>query len=95
MSRIHKSAKHRTTSDTPDSESQADGTAADAPRGETQAQPAPTEGVENAGAIPSCKGPPLNDTFGEAGDPYGRGNLEIPDTIIKKKKKRKRDEEAA
>lgn len=122
MSRINKSPKHGTTNDTPESESQADGTAANAPRGETKAQPsgyrgdnpatagkqssparshmpenrqkairpsAPiegTEGVENAGPIPSGKGSPLNDTFGEAGDPFGRGNLEIPDMIVHEQK---------
>jgi hypothetical protein len=104
MSRINKSPKHGTTHDTPQSESQPDGTGADAPRGETQAHPGPginpltqTKGtgrVENAGPHPSAKGSALSDTFGEAGDPYGRGNLEIPDKTISQHK-RKRDEDAA
>ena len=63
--------KHSTTGDTPKSQSQADGTAADAPRGETQAK-----------SDPSTKGTSLSDTFGEAGDPYGRGTLEVPETVV-------------
>ena len=129
MSKIRKSPQHGTTNDAPDtpqSSSQPDGTAADAPRGETQAR-APQQ-TESAGAEaesrrphaenrtaagkssapvnsqtsenrqstinPSAttqsteidrattKGSPLSDTFGEAGDPHGRGNLEIPDQTV-------------
>lgn len=54
---------------TPKSQSQADGTAADAPRGETQPQSDTFD-------------PSLSDTFGEAGDPYGRGTLEVPEMVI-------------
>jgi hypothetical protein len=141
MAKIDKSPKHGTTNETPESQSQADGTAASAPRGETQAQPAgphggnpatagkqdaqlssetpenregrlnpsaPTQGTEIDHA--ATKGAPLNDTFGEAGDPHGRGNLEVPDTVVDSgpqptatkpgtegagNLKRKRDEEAA
>lgn len=102
MTDINKSPKHGTTNDTPKSQSQPDGTAAEAPRGETQAQPsgphggnpatagnkdqrqlnpsATTESTEISNA--QTKGSPLNDTFGEAGDPHGRGNLEIPDQTV-------------
>jgi hypothetical protein len=37
----------------------------------------------------------LNDTFGEAGDPHGRGNLEVPDTVVDSERKKRKDEEAA
>jgi hypothetical protein len=53
----------------PKSQSQADGTAADAPRGETQPQ---SDTFDSS----------LSDTFGEAGDPYGRGTLEVPEMVI-------------
>jgi hypothetical protein len=39
---------------------------------------APTQGTE----IDQARGTPLNDTFGEAGDAYGRGNLEITERIV-------------
>ncbi len=74
--------------------SQADGTAANAPRGETQAQPqkkesqAKSETPENrAGQInPSApndgtSGMPANttrDSAGEVGEPTGQGNLDAP-----------------
>jgi hypothetical protein len=116
MSKITKSPQFGTTNeapDTPESSSQPDGTAADAPRGETQAQPsgphsgnpatagktsapvssqtsesrqrqinpsAPTQGTEIDHAI--TKGSSLSDTFGEAGDPHGRGNLPIQEMTI-------------
>jgi hypothetical protein len=116
MSKITKSPQFGTTNDPPDtpkSSSQADGTAADAPRGETGAQPsgphsdnpatagksdatvssqtpesrqgrinpsAPTQGTEIDHAV--IRGSSLSDTFGEAGDPHGRGNLPIPETIV-------------
>lgn len=116
MAKITKSPQYGTTNDPPKSESQPDGTAANAPRGDTQAQPsgphtpetrnpatggpehrsvrsqtpenregqlnpsAPTQGTEIDQA--ATKGAPLNDTFGEAGDPHGRGNLEVPDTVV-------------
>ena len=41
-----------------------------------------TEGVDQAGPVPSTKGAPLNDTFGEAGDPHGRGNLEVEERVV-------------
>lgn len=129
MTEMSKSPKHGTTNpdtphDTPKSESQADGTAANAPRGETQAQPdqqnksaqasgssrqnpttagnpvrsqtpedregkinpsAPTnatEGVDQNVAQGSERGAPLNDHFGEAGDPAGRGNLQVPQQTL-------------
>jgi len=126
MSKITKSPQHGTTNDTPDtpeSSSQADGTAADAPRGETQArvprqtesaaQPSgphsgnpataapvssqssenregrinpssPTHGTEIDHAV--TRGSSLSDTFGEAGDPHGRGNLPIPEKTIESSK---------
>ena len=142
MTKITKSPLHGTTNDTPESESQPDGTGANAPRGETQAQPsgphggnpatagkrdvqlrsqtpenregrlnpsAPTEGTEIDQA--STRGASRSDTFGEAGDPRGRGNLEVPEQVVDKSGpsptadkpgpegagdvKRERDEEAA
>lgn len=41
-----------------------------------------TEGVDQAGPRESTEGAPLNDSFGEAGDPRGRGNLEVPDQVV-------------
>jgi len=117
MSKINKSPQHGTTNpETPESQSQADGTAANDARGETQSQPsgphagnpatagrstapvnsqtpesresminpsAPTQGTEyNAEPHRSTPGAPLNDTFGEAGDPHGRGNLQVPDQTV-------------
>jgi hypothetical protein len=88
MRKTGKSQKHGTTSDTPKSQSQADGTAADAPRGETQTK-----------SDTSAKGTSLSDTFGEAGDPYGRGTLEVPETVVETTEnagdvKQKKDEAA-
>jgi hypothetical protein len=88
MSKRTKTAKRGNPTETPHSESQADGTAAEAPRGETQSL-----GQESTS---------LSDTFGEAGDPYGRGTLEVPETVIDSKEptqgaadeKRKKDKAA-
>jgi hypothetical protein len=41
---------------------------------------ATTQGTEIDQA--TTKGSSLSDTFGEAGDPHGRGNLEIPDQTV-------------
>ena len=125
MAEMDKSPKHGTTNDRPQSESQPDGTGANAPRGETQAQPsgphggnpatagdrnqpvksqtsedrqnainpsAPNDGTSfNAAPDQSTTGTPLNDTFGEAGDPHGRGNLQIPDQTIDSNGKSQQD----
>lgn len=51
---------------------------------ESQINPsATTQGTEfNAEPHASTPGAPLNDTFGEAGDPHGRGNLQVPDQTV-------------
>jgi hypothetical protein len=115
---VDKSPKHGTTNpETPQSQSQADGTAAGDQRGATGAQSsgphrgnpatagknttsvssqtpenregkldpsAPTKGTEDAHTSPhpSTEGRPLNDTFGEAGDPAGRGTLQVPEQTV-------------
>ena len=72
-----------------DSVSQADGTAADAPRGETEAQPkikSETPEGRDGKINPSApndatSGMPLNttrDSAGEVGDPTGEGTLDAP-----------------
>lgn len=86
--------------------SQADGTAANAPRGETQAQPAVRsetpegrEGKLNPSAPNDANSQmPANttrDSAGEVGEPTGKGTLDAPQPDGPPPKKESEEEEAA
>jgi hypothetical protein len=93
MTEIKRTRKHGSTTETHQSQSQPDGTAADDPHGETQPGPSakkqtptrvnrstPTKSTEVSNA--QTKRTSLSDNFGEAGDPHGRGNLQVPEQTV-------------